>query len=165
MILYNPKILVFDTSFQLSFLATVGLIYLSPLILPYVRFVPERLHLREVVVATVATQAFVFPFLLYKTGGLSLVSLPANLLILSAIPLTMFLGFLAGLFSFLSSALALPFAWGAYALLSYELLVVEWFARAPFAAVTLASFPLWLAMLCYALYALFIARAQRNSSQ
>ena len=30
MILINPKVLVFDTGFQLSFLATIGLVYLSP---------------------------------------------------------------------------------------------------------------------------------------
>lgn len=163
MLLHNPKILVFDVSFQLSFLATVGLIYFSPLIEPRVRWITERWKLREVAVATVATQIFVLPFLLYKMGVLSLVSLPVNLLILTAIPATMLLGFLAGLAGFFWNALALPFAWGAYALLAYELAVVEWFAHLPFVAVTFASFPLWLAVLCYGFYAVLFGRFKRQT--
>ncbi|MDO8594059.1 MAG: ComEC/Rec2 family competence protein [bacterium] len=153
MLLHNPKILVFDTSFQLSFLATVGLIYVSPFIEPKVKWVTERFHMREIVVATVATQLFVLPFLLYKTGVLSVVSLPVNLLVLAAIPLTMLFGFAAGMVAFISSALALPFAYIAYAFLSYELTIVEWFARLPFAAVSLPYFPLWLVVLWYTVYA------------
>lgn len=164
MLIHNPKILVFDTSFQLSFLATVGLIYFSPLIEPRVKWVTEKLKLREVVVATVATQAFVLPFLLYKTGILSLVSLPVNLLILVAVPATMLLGFLTGIAGFAWSMLALPFAWGAYALLAYELAVVEWFARLPFAAVALSSFPLWLVVVWYAGYGTLIWKMRQKSS-
>lgn len=156
MLLHNPKILVFDTSFQLSFLATVGLIYLSPLIEPRVRWVTERWNLREILVATIATQLFVLPFLLYKTGLLSLVSLPVNLLILIAIPATMLLGFLAGVAGFVGTALAAPFAFLSYAFLAYELAVVEWFAHLPFAAMTLISFPLWLVVLWYGAYAVFL---------
>src|SRR3990167_8784939 len=118
MLLHNPRILVFDTSFQLSFLATVGLIYVSPLIEPKTQWVSSRWHLRDIVVATIATQIFVLPFLLYKTGILSLVSLPVNLLILTAVPATMLFGFLAGLTGFLASALAAPFAFLSFALLA-----------------------------------------------
>lgn len=166
MLLHNPKILVFDTSFQLSFLATVGLIYISPYIEPKVQWVTERFHIREVVVATVATQAFVLPFLLYKTGIFSLVSLPVNILILSAIPLTMLFGFLTGMVGFLSLTLSLPFAYGTYAFLAYVLAVVEWFAKLSFASVTLTSFPISLAVLWYAGYGALIFRLrQRSSSQ
>lgn len=165
MLLHNPKILVFDISFQLSFLATVGLIYISPLVEPKVRWVTERLKLREIVVATIATQLFVLPFLLYKTGLFSVVSLPVNLLILAAIPLTMLFGFLGGMFAFISTALALPFAYIAYAFLAYELGVVEWFAKLPFAAVSLPYFPLWSVLLWYGIYAVFflVWRSRRHS--
>lgn len=164
MLLHNPKILVFDISFQLSFLATVGLIYFSPLIEPRVKWVTERWWLREIVVATIATQLFVLPFLLYKMGTLSLVSLPVNLLVLIAIPATMLFGFITGLAGFVWHALALPFAYGAYALLAYELVVVDWFAKLPFASVALASFPLWLVLGWYGLYGLVIWKLQPKNS-
>ncbi|KKU67949.1 MAG: ComEC/Rec2-related protein [Parcubacteria group bacterium GW2011_GWA2_47_16] len=163
MLLHNPKILVFDTSFQLSFLATVGLIYFSPLIEPKVKWITEKWKLREIVVATISTQIFVLPFLLYKTGLFSVVSLPVNLLILTAIPATMLLGFLAGISAFVSTMLALPFAYGAYALLAYELGVVEWFARLPFASITLAAFPSWLVILVYLFYFVIYLRLRPRS--
>ena len=164
MLLHNPKILVFDTSFQLSFLATLGLIYVSPLIEPRVQWVTERFHIREIVVATVATQAFVLPFLMYKTGLFSVVSLPVNLLILTAIPLTMLFGFLAGMAAFLSTLLAFPLALVAYALLAYELSVVEWFSKLPFASVSVPHFPLWLVVLWYGAYAALFFMWHRKQS-
>ncbi len=154
MLLHNPKILVFDASFQLSFLATLGLIYVSPFVEPRVQWVTERFHLREIVVATIATQLFVLPFLLYKTGLFSIVSLPVNLLILTAIPLTMLFGFLAGMLAFVSTVLALPFAYAAYALLAYELGVVEWFSKLPFASVSVPYIPVWFVVLWYVFYAI-----------
>jgi competence protein ComEC len=154
MLIHNPKILVFDTSFQLSFLATVGLIYVSPLVEPRVRWITERWKLREIFVATVATQVFVLPFLMYKTGLFSVVSLPVNLLILAAIPLTMLFGFLAGMVGLFSTLLAFPFASIAYGFLAYELTIVEWFAKLPFASVSVPYFPLWLLILWYATYAM-----------
>lgn len=153
MLMHNPQILVFDISFQLSFLATVGLIYVSPILTPHVKFVTERLNFREVFVATVSTQLFVLPFILYKMGELSIVALPVNLLVLAGIPLTMLFGFLAGVLGFISTAVALPFAFVAYGLLAYELTVVEWFARLPFASLAIPEFPLWLAVFWYILYA------------
>ena len=165
MLLHNPKILVFDTSFQLSFLATVGLIYLSPFIEPKVQWITSRFHLREITVATLATQTFVLPFLLYKTGMLSVVALPVNLLILSVIPATMLFGFLGGVFAFVSSTLALPFMIIAHAFLAYELFVVEWFSRLSFASIALPYFPLWLVVFWYGIYAiLFVLWRNRQST-
>ncbi len=165
MLLHNPKILVFDVSFQLSFLATLGLIYVSPFVEPRAKWVTERLHIREIVVATVATQLFVLPFLLYKMGMFSIVSLLVNLLVLSAIPLTMLLGFLAGILAFVSSALATPFAYGAYLLLAYELAVVEGFAKLSFASVAVPYFPLWLVIFWYGVYAVgfFLWRSSQST--
>lgn len=162
MLLHNPKILVFDVSFQLSFLATVGLIYFSPLIERRVLWVTKKWKMREITAATVATQLFVLPFLLYKTGTLSLVSLPVNLLILAAIPFTMLFGFLAGIAGFVASALAAPFAFASYALLAYELKVVELFAGVSFAAISVPYFPLWLVIFWYAVYAALFFLWQRK---
>lgn len=164
MLVQNPKILVFDVSFQLSFLSTVGLIYFSPPLESRASFIPnwKRWRLRDITVATFATQAFVLPFLLYKTGLVSIVALPVNLLVLSVIPLTMLMGFLAGLFGFLAIPLALPFAYASYALLFYILSVVGVFARLPFAAFSIPSFPLVAALFCYIGYGFFIWKMRKT---
>ncbi|RJQ30807.1 ComEC family competence protein [Candidatus Parcubacteria bacterium] len=150
MVLQNPKILRFDTSFQLSFLATLGLIHLSPLVKEKMSFITDRFKLREIFSATVAAQVFVLPLLMFKTGELSLAGLPVNFLILPFIPLTMFMGFGVGILGMISSVLAAPFAWLSYALLQYELWIVEIFSKLPFASVHIPGFSEILLVLSYA---------------
>lgn len=128
MVLANPKILRFDASFQLSFMATLGLILLSPRLEKYFLWFPNVWKLREHLVATLSTQIFVLPLLLSIGGAISWVTIPANLLILTAVPATMFLGFFSGLFGFISSGLSQVFSWPTYFLLAYELGVVKFFA-------------------------------------
>ena len=108
MVFMNPLILVFDPSFQLSFGATLGLLVVSPIIMPYLVKVPDVFKLRETVVATVSTQIFLLPFLLYQSGIFSVLALPVNLLVLFPVPFTMLVGFSAGLLSFVSVPVALP---------------------------------------------------------
>lgn len=156
MLLHNPKILVFDSSFQLSFTATIALIFLAPKIEKHFKLVPTKFQLREFATATVATQIFVLPMILYKMGTLSLVALPVNLLILVFVPSTMFLGFITGMFGFISTTLSLPFAYVTNVLLAYQLKVVDIFATLPFAAIEINYFPIWIAILIYTIYGIFI---------
>lgn len=102
MILYSPKIFVFDISFQLSFLATAGLIFFTPILEKYLKFVPDRFGIRGALVSTLAAQLAVWPIILYKMGNFSLVSIPANLLVGPIVPYTMFLGFVVGCLGYLN---------------------------------------------------------------
>src|SRR3989344_325325 len=156
MVLHNPHILLFDPSFQLSFLATLGLIQISPHIEARLMHVPKFWGLRTIIAATLATQLFVLPLLLYSTGQFSVVGLLVNLLILPLIPITMLFGFLTGVAGFLSTILSMPFAFISYALLTYELKIVELFSSLPFASVTIPYFPAWLMVLLYAALAEFL---------
>ncbi len=160
MLIQNPKILVFDLSFQLSFLATLALILISPLIENKVTFITEKHHLREVVTATIATQIFVLPFILYKMGTLSIFALPANILILPLIPTIMLFGFITGLLGFISVALALPVAFFTSLLLSYMLKVIYLFSHLPLSAVSLNNFPLGLTILIYLVFLVIIWRIE-----
>jgi competence protein ComEC len=156
MVLHNPYIVAFDPSFQLSFLATLGLIWLSPMIEKRFTLMPSTWGLREFATATIATQIFVLPLLLYQTGLLSMTAFPTNLLVLMFVPVTMLLGFVTGVVGFVSTLLSVPFAYVTYALLSYELAVVDLFASVPFSAITVAAFSIWWVVAAYALYALVL---------
>lgn len=156
MLIVNPYLLVFDASFQLSFLATVGLIFFSPWFEKLFSFLPERFGLREIAAATTATQIAVLPLLLYQTGLFSLVSLPVNLLILPVIPLTMLIGFIAGSLGFISTTLSALAAYPAYLLLSYIFLVSEAWGSLPFAAYDIGLFPLWALVAAYAALAALV---------
>lgn len=165
MVVHNPWILVFDISFQLSFLATVGLIYLAPRFEKYVRFLPKFWGIRGIFAATLATQLFVLPFILYKIGTLSLVAPIVNLLVLPAVPATMFFGFLTGVGGFIAHALSLPFAWISFGLLHYAIVVVRFFANLPFAAVAAKSFPFILVILIYVVIGFYLVKGKKSLLQ
>lgn len=151
MVAVNPYVLVFDPSFQLSFIATCGLIYIGPLIQRGLTFLPDYAFIREVLVATISAQIAVTPMLLYMMGTMSLVALPVNALVLPVIPLAMLLVFMTGVAGFMLAPFASLVAYPTYMLLNYVFVVVEWFARLPFATVSVPPFPFVLTMATYAL--------------
>lgn len=161
MLLHNPKILMFDPSFQLSFLATVGLIYFSPMVERRLKWVTKRFLLRDVAVATLSTQLFVLPFLVYQMGQFSIAALPVNILTLVFVPATMLFGFLAGAVGFVSTLLAVPFAFVAHLLLSYQLAVVELFSKFSFSAVSVSSVPFFAVIGTYLVYGILIYRNRK----
>ena len=143
MLIENPKILLHDPSFQLSFLATLGLIFLASPIENKIGFIPERFGLRGIVASTFATLIFVSPYILYTMGQISIVGVIVNILVLPFIPLTMLFVFLAGVIGMFSLYVATPFAWLSYFLLSYELFMVNNFAKLPFASLNVGQFSFW----------------------
>lgn len=157
MVFMNPFVLVYDVSFQLSFMATVAVIFLAPRIEKYFMWVTDHFGLRDIVSVTVAAYVFVMPFILYKMGNLSIVALPANVLILPLIPFTMLLGFLTGLLGMIYYVLAIPFGFISFLFLHYELSVIGILSHIPFAALSIPDFPLWLTISIYVyfLYRLF----------
>lgn len=157
MILVNPLILVYDVSFQLSFIATVAVIFLAPKIEKYFTWVTKKFGFRDIISVTCAAYIFVLPFILYKMGTLSLVALPANALILSFIPITMALGFFTGFLGLFSNILAFPFGILSYLFLHYELFIIDVFSNVPFAIFSIPNFPLVLTILIYGyfIYRLF----------
>jgi competence protein ComEC len=152
MVAVNPLIILYDPSFQLSFLASLGLVYVTPILERRTVLLLKYRMLREVILTTIATQLTVLPLLLYQTGMLSLVALPANFLVLPLIPLTMLLGFVAGVVALLVPPLALLAGAPAHAALAYILLVAEYSSKIPYATVGV-SVSIGVVALLYALLA------------
>ncbi len=143
MIIINPLILLHDPSFQLSFLATLGLILLAKPLEGVLLFVPEAFGMRGIVACTLATQIFVSPFILHMMGQISLIGMIVNILVLPCVPLTMLMVSLTGGIGFVWPWAASIPGWAAHMLLSYELFMVDTFARVPYASVTVPSFSFW----------------------
>lgn len=165
MLLFNPLIAAFDPSFQLSFLATLGLILFSPYLETLFRRFPEWGGIRFIIVATIATQLFVLPLLLATIGEISLIAPFANIFVLIAVPLAMLFSFFAGIVGILHPYLALPFTAIGYVLLGYILTVSELFSRIPFASVTLPAFSLWWAFGLYGIYAFLLYALWRKDKR
>lgn len=165
MLIQNPYILLYDPSFQLSFLATLGLILLSSPIEKKIQFITERFGIRGLVASTLATQIFVSPYILYMMGQLSIIGIVVNILVLPIIPLTMLFVTLAGIFGFVSTSISKVFAWVSFVLLSYELLMVKAFAKLPFAAINIPKFSFWIVTGFYSSYFVALMKLPKAFSQ
>ena len=129
--LFNPKAVVFDLGFQLSFLAVLGIIYLRPALKILLKFgdKPGFFAWRENFLMTLSAQLATAPVLIINFGNFSLLALISNILILTVIPLTMAFGFLTGFSHFLSYYLALLSGWLVSWLLTYEIFIINFFAK------------------------------------
>lgn len=156
MIFLNPFLLVYDLSFILSFLATIGVIFFTPKIEKYFLWVSKNFGLRDIISVSCAAYVFVLPFLLYQMGNFSLVALPANILILPFVPFTMFFSFLAGFIGIFSYLLATPIVFIAYLFLHYEISIVNFLAQFSFSSFSIPNFPLFLTILFYIYFAYFL---------
>ncbi|TSC61648.1 MAG: competence protein ComEC, partial [Parcubacteria group bacterium Athens0416_74] len=164
MVLWNPYILAFDPGFQLSILATLGLVLFTEPIAKWLPWIPERFALREIAASTLGTQIAVLPLLLYQNGILSLVALPANLLTLAVVPLAMLFSFVAAISGIIFGSYATILALPAYALLSYIISVAELLSDIPYASVTVPVFNGWLLAFMYpVLFAVYMHLQRRTA--
>jgi len=158
MVLINPYLLIYDVGFQLSFMATLGLI----LALPYFKAPgqPETigLSIKGYFVSTIATQIAVLPLLMYHIGEVSIVSVLVNVLVLPMVPVAMFVSFIATLATFVFSPLAILVGATAQLTLGYIILVATVFANLPFATISLPSFSPFLVLVGYAVLGLLYYR-------
>lgn len=134
MVLFNPFLLFYDVGFQLSFLATAGIILLSSFLKKHLKFIPEKsfLNLRSIISMTLAAQIFTLPILLYNFGYFSLISPLTNILVVPIVPLLMSLGFLFLFLSFFIPPLGKIISWFCWIFLTYIVKLVEFFSKIPF---------------------------------
>ncbi len=166
MLLINPLILRWDIGFQLSFLATLGIIMLAPFWERYFIRKHKALGLTEILFLTVSAQIFVLPIILHNFHNLSLVSVPANLLILTIVPITMLLVFLTAVSGFIFYPLSLAFSWLAYLPLKYEIEIVEALAGLKWASLEIENFGwqgavAWYCILFFGIF--FLKRRMKNN--
>lgn len=143
MLFFNPKILAFDLSFQLSFLATLGIIYFMPYVEKAVRWLPEFFQIRESAAMTLSAQILVVPRIIFSFSRVSLISPLVNILILPVIPTTMFLGFLSGLLGQVHLFFGKIFGAFSYFFLNYQIAVVDYFSKIPFASLSFEKARWW----------------------
>jgi len=165
MVAHNPYILLFDPGFQLSFVATLGLILGVSRVENWLNFIPnpDWLQARSFLAATLVTQVFVLPLLLYQIGEVSLVAVFVNVLVLPMVAIAMLLTFLSGLLGLVFVPLATPFVMAANLTLNYIINIAVMFANLPLSTVKVPAFPLWFMFALYALLALLVWRVYRSA--
>jgi len=156
MILWNPFILAFDPSFQLSSLATIGLLLGGDILSLYFLWVTESYGLREIIVSTSSAQLFVLPLLLYQNGNLSPYAIMANVAALIPVPFAMVTSLISGIVGMLFGSAVSFVAFPAYLCLGYIIFVAHFFSHLPYATVAIAPFNILYLVLSYVLIVLVV---------
>lgn len=143
MLVQNPFILKLDVGFQLSFLAMMGIIYFSPILEDWLREVPQKFQLKNLLAITLSAQIFTLPILIYNFGYFSLVAPLTNILIVPLLPYIMGLGFIFGLAGIIFQPLGWLLSLPLWLLLSYIIKIIDLFSQ-PWALFTFKISWFWL---------------------
>lgn len=163
MVGWNPKILWYDAGFQLSFLAVIGLIELSPLLERLCARFPEKLGIRESITMTIAAQLSAVPLIVLLFGRLSFIAPITNMIVAPAIPLAMLFGAIGTIVSFLSAPLGLVLSYAGWATLQWIVWVAHIGAALPFSSVSLSvTLPIIITYYAVLLMTIYIVRSSSS---
>ncbi len=138
----NPFYLWGDISWYLSFLAFYGVMVLAPLLQSRFRQRWRDSLVLGVALESLCAEAMTLPFVLHTFGQMSFVGLPANVLVVTLVPLAMLLSLIAGLSGMLAGSVAGWLAWPARLLLTYMLDIAHLLAHLPHIFVQHLALPL-----------------------
>jgi competence protein ComEC len=151
MTFFDPNTL-FDVGFQLSFMATLGLmVYARPFARSTHAFLAQLFNrdwarqavdiLNDALLVTLAAQVTTLPLLMYYFRQISTVALIVNPLVLPAQSGVMAFGLFALAVGLASIPLGQIAAWMVWPFLAWTLGIIELFAQVPFAAIPLDYVP------------------------
>lgn len=192
MLMFDPALLRFDAGFQLSFLATIGLVYLSAPLQRRIENLFDRfkeltgmrpasrtlkrdadettprifLTIKRLLIETLAAELAVLPLLIYLFGYVSIVSPLANIAALIAVPSAMGVGFFMGVAGFVSPLLGSAIGVASWLLLEYIMDAVRFFAAFPYATVELGTSGALTILVLYGVIMLWVyGKRKKNSEQ
>lgn len=155
MLMFQPLLLRYDVGFQLSFLASLGIIIGFQFI---ARLLPREFPAKglvEIILLTFCVELFVVPLLAYQFGVFAPFALVANALLLPLVPYAMAAAFLTGVAFLVFPGLHFLPAIGAYLFLRLITFTAEAISQWPGASVEVAlgggALVLWYAGLGFAI--------------
>lgn len=184
MLVINPYLLVWDAGFQLSFLATVGLVYISPILERVIASAAKQSlsfseptkgiaslialarndSVKKVVnvigesfITTLSAIIITLPLIMYQFGRLSLVAPLVNILILWIVPWLMLVGFVAIVASVIFFPLGQLIAYIANFGLDYVIKITQIFGERSWSSLNLAL-PWWGMVALYILLCYLLAK-------
>jgi competence protein ComEC len=143
MIFISPFIILYDAGFQLSFLATLGIVLIYGPLSEKFKIENDFLEIKSIVLVTISAQLGVLGILIYTFDSISLISLLANVIILPALPVIMLGGALAIGGSFMLNTLGSVFALPTWAMLHLEVSSIEQLAKFPWAIIEFKGVSVW----------------------
>lgn len=135
MTMFRPRLLLDDAGFHLSFLAAAGLIWLAPVYLSHLTFLPG--FFRRTTAETAAAITTTMPIMIWNFHQWSWAALLSNIIVVPLVPIAMAAGAIAIVGSLISDVLnvdllGILLSLPAYLVLDLILSVVDLFAHLPF---------------------------------
>jgi len=127
----NPFYIWSDVSWYLSFLAFLGVMLLAPLLANRIHPAWRNSLLIMVALESLCAELLTLPFVLWTFGQMSFIGLPANVLVVTLVPLAMLLSMIAGLSGMLAGSIAGWLSWPAQVVLTYMLDIAHLLAHLP----------------------------------
>ncbi|MBI2011677.1 ComEC/Rec2 family competence protein [Candidatus Daviesbacteria bacterium] len=143
MLIYNPNWLL-SISFQLSFLATIGVVIVAPQLIRLLKSMPDIL--REDLAVSIAAQAMTWPIIAVNFHQVSLIGILVNSLILWTVPGIMITGAVSIITSFFIFPLGQLMALIPGVLLTYFVYIVNFFSKVSFSSIYIGkiSYLVWM---------------------
>lgn len=138
MTMYDPKILLYDVSFHLSFLATFGIIFLHK---PFINFFDKYIFnkiLLETFCVTLSAYLITLPYIVATFSKISLYAILVNILVVPLVPIAMLFSFLTATLGYFSSFIGMGFGYISYLILKFIIDVVSLMSSLPFASINLS---------------------------
>lgn len=136
LLMIEPRLLRDDVGFQLSVMATIGLIVGTDRISALLKIIPTTFGLRESLSSTIAATIATLPITMFSFGQLSIVAPFVNIMILPFIPYAMVFGGFAIAASSIVHQLSVWVALPVWTILTTMTLIVDVWSKLPFATVT-----------------------------
>lgn len=149
MLFFNPLLLKSDAGFQLSFLAILGLVFLQPVFLEFLKKVPNVFQLRYSLASTLAAQFFTLPVLIYNFGQIPLAGPLANIFIVPLLPLITILGFILAFLGAMFPPFSYLLSFPVWLLLTYILKIVDVSSKIPYATFSFKNVSFVWLLVCY----------------
>jgi competence protein ComEC len=152
----DPSFVWGDVGWYMTFVAYGGLIMLAPMLKKLFWGERDSGMIKQIAVDTISVQIVTMPLMAFAFQQYSIYGLPANLLVLPLMPLTMLAAAVAGLGGMILPAnIAHIIGWPAAQMLSYTGKITVWLANAPGSGAS-ASFSAAELAIAYALMLIFI---------
>lgn len=162
MLIYQPNWLL-SISFQLSFVATLGVVVVAPVLFRSINFLPNLL--KQDLVVSLSTWLLTLPIIAINFHQASLLGILVNSLILWTIPLIMITGTIAVLTSFLLFPIALLLSFIPGILLTYFIYIVSFFNTLSMSSVYVPKIPLMVWLGYYLIIAGIIWALQKRKTE
>ena len=162
MLFFNPLLLTKDISFQLSFSAVMGLVFLQSKLSDAFGAIPDWFQLRNNLSATLAAQIFALPILIYNFGQISLLSPITNILILPFVPIITILGFVSMVVAVFWQGLGQFLSWPVWLMLTYLMKIIKLFSNFSWASLVFRNVSWIFLFVFYSFLSLAVWRLNKN---